>query len=361
MAIDADHTATQTGTYFFVVYEPNGNLTGRYGVTFARLPGKQATEDPDTNVPLPPSTLRNGMLPAGDYDIFSIYADEGVTLNANIMATSGNLQPEVQLFNPDGSALTSNTATSTAASVSATTPITGTYWLMLRDATAAGGGNYSIEYFLTKNDSTPAIADGILTVNGTSAADKITLSQTTHNGIAAVEVTLNGKNNFYDNEEVGRINVMAGDGANLVTDTTSINTYVLGGTGNDKIPGGSGNDTLTGGAGKNTLYGGAGDDRLNGSGAPDHMFGDDGDDRLYGNGGDDVLDGGGNVDHLYGGDGNDLLTGDSSNDKLYGEAGNDTLNGGKGADLLDGGDGIDTTADKDPCSMSVTNRWRTDS
>ena len=71
VSIDVQHAQTQTGTYFVVVYEPTGGPAGRYGITFARLPGKQATEDPDTNVPLPNGVTRDGMLPSGDYDIFN--------------------------------------------------------------------------------------------------------------------------------------------------------------------------------------------------------------------------------------------------------------------------------------------------
>src|SRR5205823_2005096 len=36
LSIDVPHDQTQTGQYFVIVYEPDGNLTGRYGITFAR-------------------------------------------------------------------------------------------------------------------------------------------------------------------------------------------------------------------------------------------------------------------------------------------------------------------------------------
>jgi Ca2+-binding RTX toxin-like protein len=353
VSIDVPHNLTQTGTYFVVVYEAGADLTGRYGITFARLPGKQATEDPDTNHPLANNELRNGQLPSGDYDIFDIPVLEGSTFSATLTRTSGNLQPELQLFNPDGSLLTSTNGASTT-TLSATAPINGTYWLMLRDRTSGGGGNYSIQYTVSKDNSSPALSAALLTLNGTSGNDKITLTPTTHNNIAAIDVNMNGTDTFYDSSEIERINIMCGAGDDKVTDNTAINSYIFGDVGNDTLQGGSGNDTLTGAAGKNLMMGGDGDDRINGSGGRDAEFGEGGNDRLYGNGGDDTLDGGGNVDRLFGGDGNDVLIGGTGNDKLMGEAGNDTLTGGKGADLLDGGDGTDTRGDHDPTDTVVS-------
>jgi Ca2+-binding RTX toxin-like protein len=353
LSIDVNHATTQSGTYFFVVYEPDANLTGRYGVTFARLPGKQATEDPDTNHPLANNETRDGQLPAGDFDIFSIPVNEGSTFAATLTRTSGNLQPELQLFNPDGSLVTSNNGATTT-TINSTAGITGTYWLLARDRTSGGGGNYSIKYSLSIDNSAPALNNGLLTINGTSGNDVITLNETTHNNIAAVDVNIDGTDTFYDRAEIERIDIMCGAGNDKVTNNTSVNSYIFGDIGNDTLQGGSGNDTLTGGAGKNVMFGGAGDDRINGSGGRDQEFGQAGNDRLYGNGGNDTLNGGGNVDRLFGGAGDDVLIGGSGNDKLMGEAGNDTLTGGKGADLLDGGDGTDTRGDHDPLDTVVS-------
>jgi Ca2+-binding RTX toxin-like protein len=353
LSIDVANTLTKTGVYFVVVYEPDADVSGVYGITFGRLPGPQATEDPDTNVPLPNNTLRNGMLPAGDYDIFSVYIDQGANISATVHETSGNLQPEIQFFNPDGSLVTTNTG-SISTSIGDVAPVSGNYWIVVRDRTSAGGGNYSIQYTLSIDNSTPAIQNNILTINGTSGADTITLSETTHAGIAAIDVNLNGKDTFYDKSEVQRINLMAGAGNDRVTDTTSINSYIFGDIGNDVLQGGSGNDTLTGAGGKNILFGGAGDDRLNGSSGFDQLSGEAGNDRLYGNAGNDILNGGPGTDHLLGGDGDDALLGGTSNDHLMGEGGNDTLSGGTGADVLDGGAGIDTRGDKDSTDTLIS-------
>ena len=353
LSIDVPNTQTVSGTYFVVIYEPLANLTGRYGITFARFPGKQTTEDPDTNTPLLDGVVRAGQLPSGDYDIFNVPVLEGSTITATLTETSGNLQPELQLFAPDGSLITSNSGATTA-TVNGTAEISGTYWLLARDSTAAGGGNYNIQYNLSIDNSAAALQNNLLTINGTSGNDKITLSNTTHNGFAAVEVQGLGTAQFYYAAEVERINLFAGAGNDLVTDSTNIKSYLFGDVGNDTLQGGSADDTLSGAAGKNQLFGGDGDDRLNGSGGRDLLEGQGGDDNLFGNGGDDTLDGGGNVDRLFGGDGNDSLIGGTGDDKLMGEAGNDTLAGGPGADLLDGGDGTDTRGDHDPADTIVS-------
>src|SRR4029077_2811785 len=48
LTIEVPHDQTATETYFAIVYEAGANDSGRYGITFARFPGKQNTEDPDT-------------------------------------------------------------------------------------------------------------------------------------------------------------------------------------------------------------------------------------------------------------------------------------------------------------------------
>ncbi|MBI3411115.1 MAG: hypothetical protein HY040_22500 [Planctomycetes bacterium] len=155
-----------------------------------------------------------------------------------------------------------------------------------------------------------SLAGGILNVEGTEAADQITLRQ------------VNGKISI-DNAKITSNHTKVDNvAASLVT-----NIYVHGQGGNDVLRidgsitkrsflyGDSGNDTLLGGNGRNILYGG------------------DGNDTLTGGAGDDLL---------YGGYGNDKLYGRGGNDLVYGEAGDDYLSGGAGNDFLTGGSGSDT-------------------
>lgn len=120
------------------------------------------------------------------------------------------------------------------------------------------------------------------------------------------------------------------------------NSFVLGGTGGDKVSGGSAADLVLAGAGDDSVSGGAGDDVLMGEAGNDMLSGGDGDDRIYGGTGDDVIAGGAGMDRIDAGDGNDVINGGAGNDYIVGGAGNDELNGGAGNDVLQGGDGFDT-------------------
>lgn len=357
---DVSRTASVSGTYTFVVYEPGANDSDRYGLSLGVLPGAQYSGDPDTLNPLQEGVQRDGDLPGADFDIWSITVAAGEKIDATMTKTTGSLEPLLRLYGPDASLLDeANGATS--ASVSYTATVSGTYWFFAVDREADDGGQYKLTYTTTAStpdpdpdpdpDPTPELVDGLLTVNGTSAADTIAVANVTQSGVAKVRVIVNGNAKFYNSSEVERIEIYCGLGNDVVGAGSNINTYIFGDEGDDTLVAGSGRDTLSGGAGKNSLYGGEGDDRLNGSGGRDALFGEGGDDRLYGNGGVDTLDGGGNVDRLFGGDDDDVLIGGSSNDKLYGDAGNDTLSGGKGADLLTGGTGTDTHGDKDPLDV----------
>jgi Ca2+-binding RTX toxin-like protein len=332
-----DHKATQTGTYYAVVSEFGADEAGTYGITFTRVPGLQYSGDPDTTF-LAAGQSRAVNVPSGDADVWSFFADEGVDIFASLNASNGSgLNPQLLLYGPDGELLDTASG-STGASVSSTAPSTGKYWVIGRDLQSDTGGNATFTYTLSSGTGAGPIVDGVLTVNGTSAADNIIFTRSSDDLI----VTINGVANAYATSEINTINVYSGNGNdNVNLSAISIPTYVSAGSGDDIVTGGSGNDSLTGGAGKNRLFGGNGDDRFNGSNGRDFFYGEGGSDRLYGNDGNDYLDGGGGVDRLYGGFGDDYLIGGSSNDKMYANEGNDTLNGGSGRDLMNGDAGSD--------------------
>lgn len=332
-----DHKATQSGTYYAVVSEFGADELGTYGITFTRVPGLQYSGDPDTTF-LAAGQSRNVNVPSGDADVWSFFAEQGVSIAAALTAAGGSgLNPQLLLYGPDGALIDSASGTSSA-SVSGTAPSTGKYWVVGRDVQSDTGGAATFSYTLSKGNGAGPIVDGVLTINGTSGADKIILTKTSDDLI----VTLNGTANAYPLSEINTINIYSGDGAdNVNLSAIDIAAYVSAGGGDDVVTGGSANDSLTGGAGKNRLFGGNGDDRLNGSSGRDLLYGEGGSDRLYGNDGNDQLDGGGGVDRLYGGEGDDSLIGGSSNDKMYAGNGNDTLNGGSGGDLMNGDGGAD--------------------
>lgn len=185
---------------------------------------------------------------------------------------------------------------------------------------------------------------------------------------------------------------VSGYGNDVINESSTYSTYILGGAGSDYINGNygsnsyaadmyygdSGNDTIyVGNGADNFLVGGMGNDQLFGGASRDHMYGgygddymnsDAGDDELHGGAGSDSVQGGNGNDKLYGGDGDDtvrdyvgnnLLNGDDGdddifagtgsdemsggegNDELYAGGGNDKLSGDNGSDVMDGEDGDD--------------------
>jgi Ca2+-binding RTX toxin-like protein len=134
--------------------------------------------------------------------------------------------------------------------------------------------------------------DDALIVNGTSAADFIT--------VADRSVTLaNDANINLASIESIFVNGLDGDDTIAAT-AVSVATQL-------SLDGGHGSDILIGGVGDDVLIGGAGND------------------LLIGNDGNDVLDGGADNDSLFGGRGDDVLIGGAGRDRLVGGGGKDTL------------------------------------
>ncbi|MFT5324090.1 MAG: Ca2+-binding RTX toxin-like protein [Planctomycetaceae bacterium] len=103
------------------------------------------------------------------------------------------------------------------------------------------------------------------------------------------------------------------------------------------VNGNSGNDSIDVSAVslQTSLIGGSGDDLLIGGAAADFLNGSSGDDTATGNAGDDTISGGSGRDVLDGGGGDDTVSGQGgSGDVLTGGSGNDRVNGGAGIDTI---------------------------
>jgi Ca2+-binding RTX toxin-like protein len=245
------------------------------------------------------------------------------------------------------------------------------------------------------------VADGILSVNGTTQGDDVTVR------CESGRVTVNhhhpspGPTACAD---LSRILVFAGEGADRVSlvDVTAtafdrltatsvsgqlgddaligseIRDDLIGGGGADSLMGGRGRDHLTPGPGGGEALGGKGRDTVSLAGDGDWkindarsrlvqadeitslgsielatvtggpranlIFGDSftGDLRLKGRGGGDLLQAGGGKDRILGGGGNDFVQAGSGDDEIEGGAGDDSLSGESGKDELSGGGGADT-------------------
>jgi len=133
------------------------------------------------------------------------------------------------------------------------------------------------------------LANGLLTVTGTSANDTISLSVSG----SSIKVSQTGSaDKTFSNASVQKILVNALGGSDKVTLGSTITkpTTLNGGSGNDTVTGGGGNDIVDGGDGNDQLHGGAGKDALTGDAGNDVLDGGTGDDFLSGGAGSDTVD-----------------------------------------------------------------------
>ena len=159
---------------------------------------------------------------------------------------------------------------------------------------------------------TASFSTGVLSVNGDSLANTITVSRN-----AAGTILVNG----------GAVTVVGGTAT--VANTSKIQVFGLGG--NDVITISEVNGALP----VANLFGAAGNDVLTGGSGNDQLFGESGNDTLLGKGGFDLLFGGADNDTLTGGDADDQAFGQSGDDRMIWNPGDDT-------DLNEGASGTDT-------------------
>jgi Ca2+-binding RTX toxin-like protein len=245
------------------------------------------------------------------------------------------------------------------------------------------------------------VADGILTVNGTTEGDDVTVR------CESGQVTVNHNHPSGGPTacaDLRRILVFAGEGPDRVSlaDVTTtafdrltatsvsgqlgddaligseIGDDLIGGGGGDSLRGSKGRDHLTPGPGGGEAIGGEGRDTVSVAGDGDWKINDarawlvqadeittlgsiefaavtggpgsnlisggsfTGNLRLKGRGGGDLLQAGEGDDLILGGDGNDFVQAGSGDDELEGGTGADSLGGESGNDVLSGGGGDDT-------------------
>ena len=146
----------------------------------------------------------------------------------------------------------------------------------------------------------PKLKEGVLTIRGTKASDKIALRlQAGQPDALQVDVGDDGSADFYfDRNTIAKIAVNARAGNDLVRIDDSNGAFT------DTIPttidGGDGNDTIAGGKGVETLLGGAGNDSIDGNGGNDLALLGAGDDTF-------VWDPGDGSDTVEGQDGTDTM------------------------------------------------------
>ncbi len=119
------------------------------------------------------------------------------------------------------------------------------------------------------------VADGVLTVEGTAAADNVRVFS--RRGTINVQEARGTAPTPFPAADVRQIVIRGGDGDDRIrVDRLSLPTLIEGGAGSDRIVGGFGNDRLFGGDGNDRLQARAGDDEVRGQGGNDILDGGSG-------------------------------------------------------------------------------------
>src|SRR6476659_10180384 len=164
----------------------------------------------------------------------------------------------------------------------------------------------------------PTLENGLLTVKGTNAADRIALRlRAGQPGIVEVDFGDDGSAEFsFERKEIAQIAGEAGNGADEVRSDES--NGVFADTTPTTIDGGNGNDRRVGGSGAGTLIGGNGDDALFGGNGNETLLGGNGNDSIDGNKGNDVAFMGNGADTFVWdpGDGSDTVEGQNGTDTM---------------------------------------------
>ena len=158
--------AAGTGTYTIVCRDDGGNQTAEYGLTLVRL------HDRTDGGPLPSETTVNDRITLGDMDAYTFWGT-GCQNVVILMGTSSSaLDPQVELYAPDGSMVGDPVSGGSSATLRTTLPPqTGTYTVICRDDGGTQTGDYAttmtITPFLTLGDVN---GDGAILANDASLA-----------------------------------------------------------------------------------------------------------------------------------------------------------------------------------------------
>lgn len=417
---DEDFTVTLTN--------PSSGLT--LGTASATMTITNDDLAPTVDDDYPMSTSTNGVLTVNsdslsgnietgaDGDLFKVSLVAGTSYQFDLKATSGSLDPYLELYSPSVQWLTYNDDASGATSDSRivyTATATGTYYLAARDYSSQGTGSYTISaatyigstLYGDANANTLTGGSGDDTLYGLGGNDSLTGNGNADylDGGSGIDKMTGGKgDDTYIVDTVGDTAVEANNGGtDLVISSVSftLGNYVenlvlngsnaLNGTGNalaNTLVGNDGNNVLDGKTGVDSFAGGLGDDTYVLDKEAELLLVAESEDAgtdtlkivysgsntlvktvaLSGNLAniENLLVSGTGLFNVTGNANDNVLTGNASintlsgadgNDALSGLAGNDILIGGNGNDMLIGGAGMDTLtggADADTFRFNYT-------
>ena len=137
-----------SGTYYVLIKDASGIYTGNYSLTLTKPLGPQAADPNGDDGELLSGATHIGTITLGDIDRYTVNLTTGNPYNLVVTDTSGgNLYPYIALYRPDGT-LFASTSGPTTAVLTNTAPVSGTFYVVIRDASFYYTGSYSL--LLTK-------------------------------------------------------------------------------------------------------------------------------------------------------------------------------------------------------------------
>src|ERR1022692_4407451 len=136
-------TATNTGTFTLIVDDAVGTTaTGTYRLTLAKSPGTIFVMPGDEGGPMTNGVMHVGTIDLGDLDVWTFSANSGdavIVRMGEVVDTSGNFEPWVRLYGPNGKLLDSSFGVS-AAEVAGTATKSGTFTVVVGEGNGEWGG-----------------------------------------------------------------------------------------------------------------------------------------------------------------------------------------------------------------------------
>lgn len=411
LLVAGDLTVESDEGFAVTLANPSSGLT--LGTASATMTITNDDQAPTVDDDYPMTTSTNGVLTVNgdslsgnietgaDGDLFKVSLVAGTTYQFDLKATSGSLDPYLELYNPSVQWLTYNDDASGATSDSRivyTATATGTFYLAAWDYWSQGTGAYTISaatyvgatLYGDANANTLNGGAGDDTLYGLGGNDTLTGNGNNDylDGGSGIDKMTGGKGD--DTYIVDTVGDTAVESSNSGTDLViSAVSFTLGNNVENLVLTGSNALNGTGNALANLLIGNDGNNLLDGKGGGDSFAGGLGDDTYVldqegellrivedADAGTDALKiayntsvaksialsgnlanvenlllvgtglfsvtGNANDNALTGNASINTLSGGEGNDALSGLAGNDTLIGGNGNDWLFGGAGMDT-------------------
>ena len=146
-------TLPSTGAYTVLINDCNTTNSGSYSIF------TQRTNNPTNPVNLPFGQTVTGLVGAVTQSVpYTFKANANDVIDFTLMTTTGSLIPAIQLYNPDGSELSSNNSGSPFGCSggglemnTVTLPSTGTYTVLILDCNTTNTGNYALYAQRTNN------------------------------------------------------------------------------------------------------------------------------------------------------------------------------------------------------------------